>query len=380
MYDPRERQFVGFESVTERRDGTSKAPGEIRTTTFGTAVCGSCVNNVDYSLFHALRGLPVLTEERTSEWVHLRTVVNEYWLKRVYPGLDGRLASLRHLRQMHTYLWDGESPTLGSFPIFASVDGSPTVTATLPSGGTELRLQSTHDILGNETAVVDFGKYGIDTPILTQRRWTASFAQSNASASWSFRPYDVKISYSDESGIQIIGPLREYTYDYDAFGRLQNAYSAISGSLALPGPSGQSRAAGQPAAATANGSVITLAHLSYDNFGNIRQIDQPNGRCTVLTYDTLFSQFAASFATGCGSTSLVTAITYPQRKLFTRESIRATRIRQDHRLLGLQPAVEGIERRRRPRSDEERLGRRHQLHVRRRHSSHHQQLRRAGSK
>src|SRR5262249_14742388 len=107
VYDARDKQFYGFQKVT-----TTRLPidigdaGSTTTTTFATEACGpatiSCTaNDVDYSYFRALRGLPVVVEQSDAGGNHLMTTWNEYGWNLNYTGLDGRhvldvWVSLRH--------------------------------------------------------------------------------------------------------------------------------------------------------------------------------------------------------------------------------------------------------------------------------------------
>ncbi len=111
LYDPRDRAFVGFRSASERRGGTvfdasesivgTDATETVTTTTFATDTCArssSCTSGtVDYSYYHAVRGVPSLVEVTDAAGRRLTTTYNEYRRKPTYQGLDGRQVGILSL-------------------------------------------------------------------------------------------------------------------------------------------------------------------------------------------------------------------------------------------------------------------------------------------
>lgn len=159
IYDARDRQFLGFQKVTETVAGSAGAPGLVRTTTFGTQACAAapgsnaCAGYVDYGEYRASRGLPEVVEERELEPLGglpggrvgnavtgardgpmLRTTRSAYSLSEPYRGMDGRRVRMVSLFQQYVYLWDAaeQAATSLTVPLWVSATGGPHVI--LPPG------------------------------------------------------------------------------------------------------------------------------------------------------------------------------------------------------------------------------------------------------
>ena len=158
--------------------------------------------------------------------------------------------------------------------------------ATIPAGGKEIRQQRNVDLFDNEVSVVDFGVVGVDEPIMESRTWQLPIGDQTG---WSYRPVKSQTGYTDPTGSTFTEPGRVNAFDYYPSGLLKTVAGTLAGTLALPGPPGQSRAAPAPAGAASDG-LLVQSSIVYDAYGNLSQIMDGAGRCTGLDYDTSFSQ------------------------------------------------------------------------------------------
>ena len=340
IYDPRDRQFVGFQSVTETTSSVAGSPGSVTKTSFATDTCatsGTCLSLIDYSAFHALRGLPVAVEvsENSAAATKFSTVVYDYAFQQPYSAnaYDGRSGRSVQSVRKHTYLWgDNQTPTppstltvtsgLPSQAFTGSLASTPTetVTLSLPSAGAQLLEQQAFDGNGNPTSILNLGLVGQDTPVLRTAVWNLPPGDQTG---WSFRVTQTQTAYAagvgtNQYGMISIGtleaPIREYDQSYDAAGRLTQVTSApLSGIPAVP--------AGHPtlpgtAGVFGNGATgYVLRQLAYDGYGNVTGIGSDNVPCKVqITYDSLFNQLPVSRTpdpNGCGAgTGLTTSLVY----------------------------------------------------------------------
>src|SRR5260370_11121962 len=180
--------------------------------------------------------------------------------------------------------------------------------AILPNS-TPIVSEVDHDlgIAGNETDEIDYGAG--DTPIHTNLQW-----QLQGSSGWSYRVTQARTYYGSGTAATS-GTVREYGYFYDGQARLTDVKAQLSGTLELPGPSGQARAAGRPSEQSSDGTIL-LKHIDYDGkgYGLVRRVQGPNGQCTSINYDSTFSQLPISeiVYTGgsCGQGGLATTFVF----------------------------------------------------------------------
>ena len=323
IYDPRDRAFVGFRSVTESVVPLAPVPGRITTTTFAT-IAGS-PGAVDNSVVHVSRGLPLLAEASSYDVAptvgnppsgkKFTTLRDEYHRDHPYPSLDGRQASIRTLAQESTFLWDDTQAAAGQTVLAFDTGVGLSLQASLPS--TELRTKHFADLFGNETLAVDYGLVGTDTPIHEKRAWVDPAGDPSG---WMFRIGQTQVGYGDATGEFFSGPIREYDYQYTAQGLLQDVSAVLSGSMALPrAPGGAPQ---PPDAPSTTGATVHLRHMTYDGFGNIltasSELNQRSAtdltRCAVVASDPVYAQFptsVTSYPGGCNAgSSLVTTATF----------------------------------------------------------------------
>jgi RHS repeat-associated protein len=327
VYDARDRAFVGFQNVTETTNGDNNSPGIFRKTTFATDACStsvastSCVGGLDYSHYRGLRGLVALVEERdgNDKTTVVRTIRNEYQRLSPYAGIDGRRVLLQWIQKRHVYLWDQQTSATSTVSVVQGAQPPAQVSATLPTSGAELLSETDRDVHGNIIDTIDFGKVGsIDQPIITEADVNLPVGDPTG---WNWRVTETRFSYLAPCPRPLVFvscpalPIRTYDYAYYPNGLLRSVSGQLSGSLPLPGPSGQpgDRAARQPPIASADGSSILFANYSYDPYGNLTQATAPNGRCSFSSYDALFQQLPTSAGTyqqGCGGVAMVASRSY----------------------------------------------------------------------
>jgi RHS repeat-associated protein len=225
---------------------------------------------------------------------------------------QGRPGMTLSQRTVVTYPWDpgeaGATQTLGPSMTFGA-SSLPGVVATLPAGGANVKHQSVYDANLDETLTQDFGLSGVDQPILTKSTWALPTGDSTL---WDYRVMQTLTGYADPTGtiLDASQPVREDDFFYDTLGRLVREYAPLSGGVALPGPGGAARAAGQPPSAVLSAPSLTERALQYDPFGNVTSVGNQDNACLLgLTYDPLFAQLPATVASypgGCGTAGLTT--------------------------------------------------------------------------
>ncbi len=181
------------------------------------------------------------------------------------------------------------------------------------------------DQKGNETTVTDFGRTGQDTPISTVRTWQLP---ANDLTGWSHRVVDTVTSATDSSGGTLQGQAREYRYGYNSLGQLTSIVGNLSLSVPLAGPNGGTFAAGQPPdASVASNSLLSLATISYDAYGNVVAVQRPNARCTAIAYDSLFAQLPITttvYSPTCPTSGQTTPALMTSTRVYDRGLERVT--------------------------------------------------------
>jgi RHS repeat-associated protein len=334
IYDPHDRQFVGFDSVTTVRDGVkpdSNSPGLWTKTTFATTTCVSsdagCANNgitYDASFQHFTRALPVLVETR--EWTggapgtRITSVLDDYVTTTPYSALDGRFGIAVQSARRHTYLWDEvtQASTSSSPTVVQEINlGRPRV-ITLPPvdlPAVQLVVDRHFDANGNLTDVIDYGQSATDQHILTHYVPTLP---PNDATGWSFRVGTSQTNYASvrtdafgQMSAEVSQPTREYDFDYDAWGRVQAVKAPLSRSATMP----SSRPAAPPNAPTTG--TVKLLTYEYEPSGNVAAIGSDQNPCKArIAYDTAFDHLAVAvtaFPGGCNTAGLVTTVAYDRR-------------------------------------------------------------------
>jgi RHS repeat-associated protein len=324
IYDPRDKQFVGFQSVTQSATGAPGSPGQVRATTFATAACGpstgtSCIHQVDYGWFRTIRGLPLAINVADTKGTQLQTTVSSYSEHEPYVGLDGRVVRRLPVYKQTTYDWDptAQSASTVQPQSFVHLGASPYEayslgvinTVQVPATGSVRVQQRDEDDFGNLQDTIDFGQPGVDVPIRTSLQWSLP---SGDTTGWNYRVTTRSLGYTDASGSNLQAPpARSYGYSYTSLGQLLTQTASLPNE---PAPMGSPNfAAGSPPDATTGSQVCMVGCTSgnvtgvqYDRYGNSITVPRANNRCSATVYDPLFAQFpqtTLTYASGCGSTS-----------------------------------------------------------------------------
>lgn len=160
---------------------------------------------------------------------------------------------------------------------------------------------------GSTTDVIDYGNLITDKPIHTNFLWALQ-----GTSDWTYRVL-AQNTYYGSGGVPVTGD-RQIAYSYDSFARMTDVKGVLKGTIELPGPVGNSRAAPRPSEQSKDG-IILLKHVDYDSngFGLIARVTGPNEQCTQIAYDNLYSQLpnsSTTFTGGCGVHGLVTTTTF----------------------------------------------------------------------
>jgi RHS repeat-associated protein len=307
VYDAHDREFVGFQTVTEETVSSdpAHAPGHIRQTFYATTACtmaaslavgpSSCTGNVDYSQFRLTRGLPIAVTE-TSDTTHdLLGVTQTGYQWQITTGSNGHTSTIA--QPYIVYAYHPEAGTPASYATISAIQASnvtvvPSASAYIPVPQMPPILHEyNYDIFGNETAELDFGQYGNDS--LIETTFTPGLPAGDPTG-WNYRTMQRTVQ-TPGNALQ-----RTYSYVYNAQGQRTQKFGQLAGTRTLPAsPLGSgSTAQNLGLNLSSNGNVL-LETVNYDpTYGNVSSIQSPNNRCTSFTYDPLFGQLTQSITTG----------------------------------------------------------------------------------
>ena len=173
VYDGRQREFRGFRTTVAKRIGDANSPTSSSSSEF---LLGECADDeppppgltsrclpagrwADNGR-EALKGLPVVSEMYDDSGVYLSTTHNQYTLRKLYTGLDGREVRVAFESQTDAWNYDtaGFAPATGSSGlgdvVLDQVPGSGAVDAfagddPLGAGTAHIRSATTVDLFGN---------------------------------------------------------------------------------------------------------------------------------------------------------------------------------------------------------------------------------------
>jgi RHS repeat-associated protein len=318
IYDARYQTLVGFRSVTASTSGdpSGNSPGIKTKTTFATQTDLTCLSAgcaaTPEALLHFSRSLPIVVEtsENSAGGRRLSTTTHTYALNLPWEGVDGRWVVSLGRETTVTYPWDaGENATTGSTGAVITYGfyGVPGISFPVPASGglasTVLEQQRIFDGNGNELFTIDYGVVNVDTPIIRHRTWSLPPGDTTG---WSYRVATSTVGYGSGTTIDTSLAYRELDFFYDSAGRLLQETTPLTGGRPLPGPSGGSRAAGQPSAAVLANPTLLLASYQYDAMGNVVGVGNQDLPCTTASlsdcvattaYDTQFGYAPVSVTT-----------------------------------------------------------------------------------
>jgi RHS repeat-associated protein len=322
IYDGRDRQFVGFQTVTTTEEGDATQPSRITQTTFLSGIC-----EVDQSIstacpaasadrpYRLLRGLPVLTDVYDSNLRHLSATHTQYDVHASMGGLDGRDVRFAYPQQVTTFLYD-PSAAIPSRTALAqtdatfdegitSVSNSYRVNSSASSPYVQLVRTQTRDAYGNVTDTNDEGRAGIDSPIHQTTTWSIP---SGDPTQWQWRPQTrTRAAAVATAGAPADLPLA-LSYVFFPDGMVQTVSTTLTG--ATPLARATSGAAPTPYTAVTNGTELQY-QKEYDIYGNPNLSIGPGGtQCSTTEYDATFSLLPTSqlaYRDGCYTAAVVTS-------------------------------------------------------------------------
>jgi RHS repeat-associated protein len=344
VFEGRQREFRGFRRARARKLGDANSPTDVSESVFLLGEClgsdGRPWNGVDQA--HAcapplrwqdnaqesLKGLPVETHKYNLSGAHHSSVYNNYTLRTLYQGRDGRAVRQAFLSESDSLLYDttpaangasrvrptypsggglgfadlGASVTVPTLPTPGSAVASGAPTVAYAAGMAHLRTRALVDAFGNKMADVNFGCVGggacptAAEGLIADETITAVTTPSLLShpSGWLWRTSDVSVVGSRRA------PARKHTTTiYDALGRPTEERAELLGTEALERTNGSS----VPTGGSTNGT-FTLGYKTYDAVGNIVRVrGQPN-RCSETVYDSAFAVFATGESVFTGSNPL----------------------------------------------------------------------------
>lgn len=336
VFEGRQREFRGFRHARATRVGDNNSPSDVTESSF---LLGECTDNDPSDGIEvcspaerwrdngneALKGLPWLTQKRSSDGIYLSSEVTTYSLRKLYAGLDGRAIKHAVATAKSNYLYDTAStqaagtalsPTIVVESEFtASSDGksvtekpgASTSASLVPRAGAVVTAsQSEVDAFGNQTKAVASGcvsgcEQGADE---TLTNVTTPALIADDATRWLWRTTESYTTGSAHGDVKF----KHQSTTYNRFGEATVVSAELLGSVPLdrrhPNPS--KAVAGAPEGASADtlgGALIELARTDYDAYGNPKRVSGPNGRCGDVSYDTDYAQLPTSevlYKSGCG--------------------------------------------------------------------------------
>jgi hypothetical protein len=199
-YDGWQKQFLGFESVTETTEGDDSAPSTETTTRYLFGSCQQAKSQTcslrDRALdpMRGYAGLAVETLVSDGKGTPLRLVHMDVEPVDVLVGMDGRIVRFAHGKQIDTWLYDTAKGPAAWVDTTVSdvsddVDGVPggrpgtkyplpkpiSVTVHVPKDAVHLRTVFERDTFGHVTKSTDFGRIEggpADRPIVQETSWS----------------------------------------------------------------------------------------------------------------------------------------------------------------------------------------------------------------
>ncbi|MGE0325729.1 MAG: toxin TcdB middle/N-terminal domain-containing protein, partial [Polyangiaceae bacterium] len=322
VYDGRQREFRGFRVATSKAFGDANSPTSISRSTFLLGEClldngEPCPDNETWldNPHEALKGLPVLSETYDEHGVYLSTSHNEYTLRRLYEGMDGRGVVYAFSNASTAWAYD-----TGHFiPSSTRLKDQPTVTAegvgVGPSITTEIPLRATSGTVRTygDTTVDDFGNQltgtsygcvsgcpaggpdeaitGVSEPVLLDHPsgWLWRTASSYTIGSvHTERRGETATSYTEEGNPDLVAAVLTGTEELQRFHETAGAAVAPT-----------------PGDAVSDSTALYVGETDYDQFGNAIRSYGPGGRCADVYLDPLYAQLATTermYPSGCPAT------------------------------------------------------------------------------
>ena len=321
IYDGRDRQFVGFQTVTRTEDGDASEPSRVTRTTFLAGICeidqstpGACPAPSADRPYRVLRGLPVLTDVYGPNGYHLSATHTEYDVHETMVGEDGRGVRFAYPKQANTYLYDSSTYIAVRAPLsqvdvsfdegIAQVSNAYAIDSSSISADQLLVRTQTRDPYGNVVDTNDLGRPGVDYPIHQTATWALP---SSDPTLWQWRPQTQhRDAFPATPGVPLDLP-SDVSYVFYPDGQVHSASTTLAGAGTLVRAS---FGAPTPTSAAANGTALQF-QLNYDPYGNLVLASGPGGsRCSENEFDTTFSQLPTThldYRDGCYTAAVATS-------------------------------------------------------------------------
>jgi RHS repeat-associated protein len=335
VYEGRQREFRGFAYAEVKQIGDSNSPTSLSASHF---LLGECEDETDdgeddCSLPNrwrdnpkeALKGLPYLTETFDENGGYLSTTHNQYTLRRLYQGLDGREVRYAFQSGTRTFLydnapftpadatgtgtecstgdgcavtvsleleppeWEGAAPDL-ELVSSAAASKHHLVLPRSTTGSEVMRSETTVDFFGNQLQSIARGREGVDE-VITQTSIPAR--PGGDPTGWLWRTVESFVTgslHTERRNVQRI------TYDENGDPRVTR--SVLAGTLPLDRAV---NAPGSDPVASVDGDV-TVSATQYDDFGNPLFTRGANLRCATVAYDPEYAYLPITetiFTRGC---------------------------------------------------------------------------------
>lgn len=323
VYEGRQREFRGFARARARRLGDSNSPTDVSESVF---LLGECRSSVDGTVwdgvsqshecappfryrdnrFEALKGLPVETHKMDAGGVHLASTENEYTIRTLYSGLDGREVRHAFLSSTDSLLYDTAQANPGRSGIArygfydedlgAGAEWMLEAPAELPYSAqasslelavAQLRSSSDVDLFGNKTSSVNEGCVGgaecVDDETITQSSEPVLLSHGGG---WMWRT-----NHSYVVGSVHTARRSESLTEFDGLGRPVASQAVLSGTAA---GTLQRTEAGSVRSGGAVDDTFVTSRTAYNSLGQAVRSRGVNGRCAEVGYDEHYSLFAAS--------------------------------------------------------------------------------------
>jgi hypothetical protein len=344
VYDGRQREMRGFRSATTKAIGDANGRTALITTEM---LLGECEDEPAPGLpsacspegrwrdnpREALKGLPTLVETFDEAGVYQFTTHEQYALRKLYSGLDGRGVWHAYVSRKDEWRYDN-APFVASASGYtvADVEGGPARSITLRSSNrAQIASVRSIDSFGNPVSGTALGCVSgcaaADEPI-TRRTDTIRVDEASG---WMFRD-GTTWTYGADGAARKLAMMT-----YDARGNVTVTRARLAGTLPLDRRHETGAPIAPPPAGASSDGDIELARVTYDVFGQPTTTRLPNGRCRTTVYDAEYSQLAVSelvYAgsidpqTGCGDRLLGAGATYDRGLAVAVETVGVNGARQ----------------------------------------------------
>jgi RHS repeat-associated protein len=339
VFEGRQREFRGFEHAESRKLGDANSPTSVSTSLFLLGECADETNDDvdDCSLperwrdnpREALKGLPVVTETLDEQGTALSTTANQYTLRTLYRGLDGRLVRYAFQSGNTAWLYDTDRFTANTFGSTAPQNGAPcsaaspaanttclpTVTIESSAAGTvtsvvalstavrqranngAVQIKSTDavDWFGNQITKIAYGEVGVDETITSV---TLPTRPTGDSTGWLWRTESSFVTGSAHGSVR----RNESHITYSPVGDPLTTSGVLAGTATLRRNTNNPASAPVGSPGLGAPETVQLSSTAYNEFGNPTRAQGANLRCSDVTYDPAYGYLPVTETTwtrGC---------------------------------------------------------------------------------